>query len=207
MADDIECERLRQRRDAILASARALFVEQGYQRTTLGQVVLRAGGSLATIYKLFGNKEGLFEAVIEDKMLPATAIMRELAETDDCPERVLRRIGEALYQRFLSPEDIALTRLVIARSVEDPGFAKRFFETKAFLTREALTRIFAQWQAQGVHLSGDPLLLAEIFVGLIVNDFQQEAISHGTARHVTKADIDHRIDFFLRGAALSNAFA
>ena len=62
MTDLSECDRLDQRRRAILASARALFVEQGYEKTTLGEIVERAGGSLATVYKLFGNKDGLLEA-------------------------------------------------------------------------------------------------------------------------------------------------
>ena len=39
MTDLSECDRLDQRRRAILASARALFVEQGYEKTTLGEIV------------------------------------------------------------------------------------------------------------------------------------------------------------------------
>lgn len=48
--------RLEERRSALLTAAQNLFLEQGYERTTLGDVVARAGGSLATLYKLFGDK-------------------------------------------------------------------------------------------------------------------------------------------------------
>ena len=50
--------RLDRRKRAIIDAARALFVEQGYERTTLKDIVDRAGGSLATVYKVFGNKDG-----------------------------------------------------------------------------------------------------------------------------------------------------
>lgn len=203
MTKDAEWCRLQQRRAALLCSARALFIEQGYERTTLHQVVLRAGGSLATVYKLFGSKEGLLEAVVVDKMLPATAVVREHAATDNPPDVILREIGEALHARFLNPEDIALTRLVIARSMEDRAFARRFFDTKASLTQVALTDLFQRWKDEGVAMRGEPSVLAEVYFGLIINDLQQQAISHGTVAAASATDIQCRIDFFMRGAGMA----
>lgn len=34
-------------------------MEQGYDGTSLAEIVRRSGGSLATLYDLFGNKQGL----------------------------------------------------------------------------------------------------------------------------------------------------
>ena len=48
------------RRRAILDAAAALFLERGFADTSVGDVVKRSGGSLATLYSLFGSKEGLF---------------------------------------------------------------------------------------------------------------------------------------------------
>ena len=48
---------------AILVAAEALFIEQGYERTSLAEIVRRSGGSLATLYDLFGNKQGLLHAI------------------------------------------------------------------------------------------------------------------------------------------------
>ncbi|RPF71294.1 TetR/AcrR family transcriptional regulator [Aurantiacibacter spongiae] len=202
MTPSSECDRLAQRRTAIVAAARALFVEQGFDRTTLNQVVAQAGGSLATVYKLFGNKEGLLDAVVKEKIIPGTEIVRRFAGRGGDPGEILRMIGSALHARFLNPEDIALTRLVISRSVADPHFARHFFETTASLTKEAMTGLFERWRDAGVALAGDPASLAEIFVGLIVNDLQQEAMSHGAVARTSVADLDRRIDFFLRGAGL-----
>lgn len=51
------------RQSAILDAAESLFLEQGYDRTSLAEIVKRSGGSLATLYELFGNKQGLLHAI------------------------------------------------------------------------------------------------------------------------------------------------
>ena len=47
------------RRDAMLDAALELFLERGYGAISLTDVVKRSGGSLATLYELFGGKLGL----------------------------------------------------------------------------------------------------------------------------------------------------
>src|SRR3546814_4201594 len=55
------------RQSAILDAAESLFLEQGYERTSLAEIVKRSGGSLATLYELFGNKQGLLRAIADRK--------------------------------------------------------------------------------------------------------------------------------------------
>ena len=43
---------------ALLISATELFLERGYDAVSLDDIVQHAGGSKASIYKYFGNKEG-----------------------------------------------------------------------------------------------------------------------------------------------------
>ena len=52
-------------RNRILASAGALFAAHGYRGTTLRAVAVGAGCDVALIPHYFGNKEGLFRAVIQ----------------------------------------------------------------------------------------------------------------------------------------------
>ena len=49
----------------MIEAAESLFLEQGYDTTSLAAIVKRSGGSLATLYELFGNKQGLLRAIIE----------------------------------------------------------------------------------------------------------------------------------------------
>ena len=54
------------RRARIISAATELFLERGYGDTSIDAIVRRAGGSKSTVYELFGGKDRLFAAVIED---------------------------------------------------------------------------------------------------------------------------------------------
>ena len=60
-----QTKRGHERRLALLISANDLFLERGYDAVSLDDIVNHAGGSKASIYKYFGNKEGLFTAICD----------------------------------------------------------------------------------------------------------------------------------------------
>lgn len=207
MIDEFEFCRLDRRRRAIVEAARTLFIEQGYERTTLGNIVERAGGSLATVYKLFGNKDGLLDAVVFERAASGEALIHATAECGLPPACALHRIAEALQTKFLDPDGVALVRIVIARSIDEPDFARRFFERTAARTREALRQLFVEWRASGVTMNGDPEFLAEVFLGLFFSDVQTEAISHGAGVNPSPERLRERTEFFIRGAGLGASAA
>ena len=55
-------------RTLVLASARGLFSVHGYRGTSTRDVASAAGVTAAAIYRHFGNKEGLFEAAVEEPL-------------------------------------------------------------------------------------------------------------------------------------------
>lgn len=195
--------RLDRRRAAIVCAARHLFVDQGYERTTLAEIIARAGGSLATVYKLFGNKDGLLEAVILENVASGETLVRDAEAARLSPAGTLRRIAEGLHEEFIDPEVIALVRIVIARSISEPQFARQFFERTANRTRDAIAAMFARWQADGIRMNGTPTFLADMFMGLFVSDLQTQAISHGAAISRMTDRLHDRTDFFITAAGLS----
>lgn len=58
--------RREERRAQIVAAAQQLFATQGYEATSMQQVVKEAGTSIGNCYFYFHNKEDLLKAVIED---------------------------------------------------------------------------------------------------------------------------------------------
>ncbi|GAB5348186.1 TetR/AcrR family transcriptional regulator [Alteriqipengyuania sp. 357] len=197
-----DCCRLDRRKRAIVEAARTLFVEQGFESTTLSEIVALSGGSLATIYKLFGNKESLLEAVVFDKAESGDTIVRDAASDGGSPAEVLHRVGGGLHAHFLKPDVVALVRIVISRSIQDREFAALFFERTASRTRMSLETLFVQWQRSGIAMRGAPGLLAEMFLGLFVSDVHAEAISHGIAADHSPERLRARIDFFIAGAGI-----
>ena len=64
-------------REAIINSARAIFLEKGYAAATMPAIAMAAGTALDTVYATVGKKPALFQLLIEmaisgsDKALPA----------------------------------------------------------------------------------------------------------------------------------------
>lgn len=55
-------------RDAILNAASALFIEQGYRKTTMQAIADRAGVGVATVFRHFKNKAGILAAISQRDM-------------------------------------------------------------------------------------------------------------------------------------------
>lgn len=58
-------ERARKTREAVLAAARRELLARGYAAATIAQIARRARVSVETIYKTFGGKPGLVEALYQ----------------------------------------------------------------------------------------------------------------------------------------------
>lgn len=87
-------------RQRIVATARDLFVDQGYLGVSMQQIADASGLRKASLYHHFKSKEDLFAAVMAMEM---DRILREFAETDlqsgTIEERLLR-IARINYRQF-----------------------------------------------------------------------------------------------------------
>ena len=64
-------EQAAETRSRIVAAATALFAERGYSTTTLEAIARHADVSVETVYKRFGNKVALLEAISEPAIVGA----------------------------------------------------------------------------------------------------------------------------------------
>ena len=82
----------------MLDAAKAVFIEHGYAEATLDEVIRRSGGSRATLYKQFGDKEGLFAAIIADICAEIVAPLAKSASGQE-PQAVLTGLRTRLHGR------------------------------------------------------------------------------------------------------------
>src|SRR5215470_19972993 len=102
---------LPERRQAFLDAARAVFLEKGYASATIDEVVARAGGSKATVYSLFENKEGLFAALVAEAAEELADLLQRSQPTGRIEDN-LRTFGRRYLEVLTRPERLALFRLV-----------------------------------------------------------------------------------------------
>lgn len=78
-------------RAALLAAARAVFAEQGYQGATVRAIAARAGVDAAMVNHWFGGKQGLFTAIVQLPFDPAQLVEHVLVGgRDGLAERLIR---------------------------------------------------------------------------------------------------------------------
>ena len=74
-----------QTRRAILDHARQLFASQGYAATGTEEIIAGLGITRGALYHQFGNKQGVFQAVIEEAFLEIAQYIATQAQMVDAP--------------------------------------------------------------------------------------------------------------------------
>ncbi|UTX53921.1 TetR/AcrR family transcriptional regulator [Leucobacter aridicollis] len=113
-----EAERLT-RRDHILDAALQAFISRGYGAVTIDEVALAAQVTKRTIYSYFGDKAGIFTAVIERFRAAAAEV-----QSDNIVDTATR-IVEVLF----SDAAVGMHRLMIAEASQFPDLAAGFYES------------------------------------------------------------------------------
>jgi len=158
------------RRRAFLDAAMQLFMEKGYGATSLHDVVSRSGGSLSTLYEMFGNKAGLFRELIEDKCAAVSGMFEEASVADLPLEEALTRFAHLLLGLCSSGVAAAAYRLLIAEGPQNPELVTTFFENGPDAGRARMANYLKVQAARGALQLDDPLLAAERFCGMLFSD-------------------------------------
>lgn len=108
-------ERTRATTDALLSSARELFVDHGFAATSLGAICDRAGVTRGAFYHHFSNKEQIFREVYTAEQKELAAVVRRAFRTQQDPWDGMFAGCKALLEASLEP---AVRRITL---VEAPG--------------------------------------------------------------------------------------
>lgn len=107
-------ERQAERRREIQDAAVELLIEKGYASTSMLAVAKRAGASNETLYRWYGDKQGLFRAVVEANAERVTSALRSAIVEAQGPQAVLTAIGPMLLTVLTGERAIALNRAAAA---------------------------------------------------------------------------------------------
>jgi AcrR family transcriptional regulator len=165
--------RPKSRREALLQAATEVFFEQGYAATSIDAIIERAGGSKRNIYNEFGNKEGLFSAIVAettDKVL-STLVIEEI-EGHDLRE-TLTAFGQHLMDAFMSPIVISNYRIAVTEANRFPDLAKSFYEQGPDRAVSRLAEVLEVAKERGEIRTNDCLRVARHFVAMIRDNLLQ----------------------------------
>jgi len=154
----------REKRAALMEAAVALFLADGYARTTLEAVARAAGVSSATLYKHFPTKAALFGAIMARMWTEGDAAA--IPAPGD-PRAGLLRIGRDYAALLAEARTVALFRVIIAEAERFPELGRALYERgkRPYLDR---LRVYLEAEIADGRLAIDDLALAKRqFLGMI----------------------------------------
>jgi TetR/AcrR family transcriptional repressor of mexJK operon len=195
------------RRDArLLDVATTLFMERGFDGTSIDAVAEAAGVSKPTVYARYHDKRDLFAAVLRERIRQWLAPLSAAAEaqaTEASPKSIkttLHELSRHMLAYTLAPEAGALQRILSAQAVQFPELAKLANEEGWLRAVRAVSSLLGQAAARGQIKVDDPDLAADIFLNLVLGHCKR-LVLYGIAAD-PKTEERHRkaaVDFFLNG--------
>ncbi|MBP0940852.1 TetR/AcrR family transcriptional regulator [Pseudomonas alliivorans] len=194
------------RREAIIDAAASVFLEMGYERTSMNEVTKRMGGSKATIYSYFPSKEDLFIAVVDRHATAHLAeAVSELATYSDKTRdlrALLSRFGERMLAVLINDNTaLAVYRMVVAESGRSE-IGMMFYESGPRQCMQTISTLMAQAMQNGQLRKTDPELAALQLTALLTAEteirlYQQSPQPLGCEQIRTM--VDRAVETFLLG--------
>jgi TetR/AcrR family transcriptional regulator, mexJK operon transcriptional repressor len=186
---------------SILDAATRTFLAAGFGAVSMDAIAREAGVSKATVYAHFAGKEDLFGAMVSRvcERRFGTFSAAELDPTD--MRRSLTILGRRFLELLLSPEAIALHRIMIGEVTRFPQLGEVFWRAgpeRNFGQIEAFMRRAAECGALDI---ADPRRVAEHFVGLVRGETQLRhllKLESQAADTAIDASVGASVDTFLR---------
>ena len=171
------------RREArIVEVATRLFIERGFDGTSIDAVAEDAGVSKPTLYARYQDKRALFEAVLQDRIrewlapLSAATEAQALRATPLDAATVLDELSRNLLDRSQAPGAAALTRCIAAQAIQFPNLAKLAYEEGWLRGVQAVGGLLGVMAEQGQIAVDDPEIAADLFLNLIMGRSSKQAL-------------------------------
>lgn len=163
-----QTKRGHERRLALLLSANELFLDRGYDAVSLDDIVQHAGGSKASIYKYFGNKEGLFTAICDYRR---EQFFKDICVPFDFDQDDLRLYLIQTLMNFkthlLLPENAAFIRLILEQTQRSPKLALYIHEQGPKHIQMAIASALTKADELGLIYCKQPIYAAQFYFGII----------------------------------------
>jgi len=184
-------------RARILRGAREVFGRVGFEAAAIEDVATAAGVGVATVYRYFGDKNGLVAAFV-DELAPRRAAREARAAVSGDVRRDLERLAERMLAGMR--DDAPLVRLLILETLRGGPLLPRVRAKSPTRVVTAVASLLREHCDAGRLRDVDPRMLAQAFGGMVLAFGVVAPILRGepasdpeeTARTIT--------DLFLTGA-------
>ena len=152
---------------AIREGALAMFLEHGYEGTSMNAIAAAAGTTKPTLYTRFPTKEAVFRSVLGWAVQRTDWPVPEPPAPDlDNLEVALTTIARTALSRALNPSMIKLEQIAITYAERFPDIARRTHGTGFWPRKQLVTDLLVRHAEAGEIVAEEPDVLAELFLGM-----------------------------------------
>jgi AcrR family transcriptional regulator len=190
-----------QTRAKVLAAARRLFSEQGYEGATIRDIAAAAGMSTGAVFANFTDKSDLFREIMLTDMTALAEAMTEAAATGNGVEDALVKIFNAGYKFYQTQLPLARAAFSVGWSPEDGPALRNAPPVQALLSlfAEQLTR--GEQSGELIADAAEPLRTQMLFDAYLSN--YDQAIFQGWSLDALHTRSREQIRILLAGARRS----
>jgi AcrR family transcriptional regulator len=150
----------------LLDLAGQIFIEKGYERTSVGEIARRAGASKETLYSRFSSKSELFTAVMNRVSEAGFTRLTSLVQSDKPIEQVLTDYAAELFLPFLQQETLRLLRTIIGASEMFPEVGHTFWTIGPVRAHQMLADLLRDRMGKGELRKDDASEAAHLFLAM-----------------------------------------
>jgi AcrR family transcriptional regulator len=159
------------RRRHVMLSAWKCFSRQGFQATTMDEIIAETGMSSSSVYRYFAGKEELIASAAEESLATTRGVLEEQLGRRPVasPRDTFVEITRAL-QRQIDQPGYDLSKITVnawAEALRNPEMHKqayRFYNE----THKTLAKLAKLWQSEGlVGADVDATAIADLFITLM----------------------------------------
>lgn len=188
-------------RDAIIGSAKTIFLRDGYA-ANVDAIAAAAGVARQTLYNHFGSKERLFRAVVHtifSRMLMPVLRVDSKASF----RQTLLEYSRQYIDASLDLEGLALLRLTAGQHREFPDLGRIVHSSGASRTVPVLADYLQSQIDAGNIRPIDPLIAAESFLGSLVGYARHRALVGIGVESMERRNtmLHHAVETFVRGVS------
>jgi AcrR family transcriptional regulator len=177
------------KRRQILEGARRLFLAQGFDAASMGDIAREAGVSKGTLYVYFDSKERLFTSLVREEKEQQSEAIFALDPANHDVRAVLTRVGRQFARFLTQPHVVMATRTIIAMGERMPEIAADFYQQGPRFCSNRLSEYLSAQVAAGVLAIDDTYLAAVQFL-----DMSQSTLTRPLLFGVTGRPSEERID-------------
>lgn len=151
--------------EQILSVSARLFIEKGYDKTSVQDIIEALGMSKGAVYHHFKSKEAILEAVMERRSAQAASLLTRLTQTTEAPN-AREKLAKILEVLISDPETHSLDSVLIAQ-IKNPQFVVTGITDSVNKDAPAIARLLVEGTADGSITTDFPTECSEIFMLLM----------------------------------------